>query len=212
MRQAQWSAQIDGLKHRSSVRERLSAAPTPAECGSSIHSRSVSGLGSGRGYSDSATSSHDTASGDGLVVSGRSDSAMSLLPNGLVGNRPQMHFKTQQPKPNWPLQACCKSPLLPRGRLSQPATLMADAVSGKQAGSWPPAMPASTSPHQLRLKAHPLSWPLEEEHEEVTATNEQPAVTRAVHVEQPAASCAITKEEEPTATHASPFAETPTRY
>ena len=66
---------------------------------------------------------------------------------------------------------------------------MADAVSGKQAGSWPPAMPADSSPHQLRLKAHPLSWSPEEELEEVAITIEQPAVTHTVDVEPPAATC-----------------------
>ena len=115
---------------------------------------------------------------------------MSLLPNGYVVSRPQMQLETQQPKLDasgqsgkW-LQA--RSPLSPSGQLSQPAAQLTDPMSGKQAGTWPPAMPTNSSPHQLRLKAHPLTWFPKEEPEED-------------------ASCATTKEEGPAVIHATPL-------
>lgn len=71
----------------------------------------------------------------------------------------------------------CRSPLLPRGQLSQPA---AQTVNGKQAGAWAPAMPAT--PQQVKLKPRTLAWSGGEEN----VTQVQNAATTHVNpVEEP---------------------------
>ena len=174
MHQDMLSAQNNGSRVRSHVRDTLLAALNHSSCtnqqaamegGCSVDSRSVLEQGSSMGYRDSPASSNDGAKAE-LVPFVRSDSAMSLQ---IGRTKRQMQTMTEKPKSDAlarsdrPLEASCRSPLLSRNQLSQPAELVAAPRSSKQAGAWPPAMPANSSLKQLALKAHPLRWSPEEE-------------------------------------------------
>ena len=191
-------ALIDGSRLRSHVRDKLRASLDSLSCtnqqvamegGSSVHSRSVSEMGSGIGYRVSGASIRGAASRDESVSFVRSDSALLLQTDR---KRHQMQTKTLKLKADAsgrfdrPLQAAPRSRLLPSGHLSQPAALVADPVSSKQAGAWPLAMPANSSPKQLALKAHPLEWfPEEEQQEQLATTHAIPAETAAARYRVP---------------------------